>query len=277
VLKEELAQIQRIVNEGIRRNLAVTKKEMPYTQAVAEGAIALFGEKYGDVVRTVRVGQAKAQISFEVCGGTHVDRTGDIGFFQIVGEGSIGSGMRRIEAVTGKGAEKLIEERFSTQENIADELQVSMADIKDKVISVVLELASERKRAVALERQLSKGAAESLLAQVEKVNDVPVLAAKIPVSNMDALRHTGDVLKEKLGSGVIVLAAVWDEKPNFLVMVTSDLVAKGFNAGEIVKRVAQATGGSGGGRPHLGQGGGKDVDKLEQSLKLVAQLVAEKV
>jgi alanyl-tRNA synthetase len=277
VLKEELAQIQRIVNESIRRNLPVTKKEMPYTQAVSEGAIALFGEKYGDVVRTVRVGQAKAQISFEVCGGTHVDRTGDIGFFQIVGEGSIGSGMRRVEAVTGRVAEKLIEERASTLEKIAHQLQVPAANVESKLASTLEELDSERKRAIALERQLSKESADSLLSQVESVRGVSVLAVSASVSNMDALRHMGDVLREKLGSGVIVLAAVWDDKPNFLAMVTPDLVAKGLNAGDIVKKVAQATGGSGGGRPQLGQGGGKDVDKLEQALKLVAQLVAEKL
>ncbi|MCX5994686.1 MAG: alanine--tRNA ligase, partial [Chloroflexi bacterium] len=196
VLKEELAQIQMIVNEGIRRNLPVTKKEMPYTQAVSEGAIALFGEKYGDVVRTVKVGGARSTVSFEVCGGTHVDRTGDIGFFQIVGEGSIGSGMRRIEAVTGRGAEKLIEERFSALEKIAHELQVPTADVESKVAGVLEELDSERKRAVALERQLSKESADSLLSQVESVRGVSVLAVSASVSNMDALRHMGDVLRE---------------------------------------------------------------------------------
>lgn len=277
VLKEELSQIQRIVNENIRQNLLVTKKEMPYTQAVAEGAIALFGEKYGDVVRTVKIGSAKSHVSFEVCGGTHLDRTGDIGFFQIVSEGSIGSGMRRIEAVTGRGAEKLIEERASTLEKIAQQLQVPAANIESKVASTLEELDSERKRAVALERQLSKETAESLLTQAESVKGVSVLAVKVSASSMDALRHTGDVLREKLGSGVIVLAAAWDDKPNFLAVVTPDLVSKGLNAGDIVKKVAQATGGSGGGRPQLGQGGGKDKDKLEEALKLVSRLVAEKV
>jgi alanyl-tRNA synthetase len=277
VLKEELAEIQRIVNEGIRRNLPVTKKEMPYAQAVAEGAIALFGEKYGDVVRTVRVGQAKSPLSFEVCGGTHVDRTGDISFFQIVSEGSIGSGMRRIEAVTGRGAEKLIEERASALEKIAQQLQVPAANIESKIASTLEELDSERKRAVSLERQLSKETAESLLTQAESVKGVSVLAVKVSASSMDALRHTGDVLRDKLTSAVVVLAAVWDDKPNFLAVVTPDLVSKGLNAGDIVKKVAQATGGSGGGRPQLGQGGGKDKDKLEQALKMVARLVEEKV
>jgi alanyl-tRNA synthetase len=277
VLKEELSQIQRIVNESIRQNLPVTKKEMPYTQAVTEGAIALFGEKYGDVVRTVRVGQAKSPLSFEVCGGTHLERTGDIGFFQIVNEGSIGSGMRRIEAVTGRGAEKLIEERASLLDKIAQQLQVPAANIESKIASTLEELDSERKRAVSLERQLSKETAESLLTQAESVKGVSVLAVKVSASSMDALRHMGDVLREKLGSGVIVLAAAWDDKPNFLAVVTPDLVSKGLNAGDIVKKVAQATGGSGGGRPQLGQGGGKDKDKLEEALKLVANLVAEKV
>jgi len=277
VLKEELSQIQRIVNENIRHNLSVTKKEMPHSQAVAEGAIALFGEKYGDVVRTVKVGSSKSHVSFEVCGGTHVDRTGDIGFFQIVSEGSIGSGMRRIEAVTGREAEKLIEERASMLDKVAHQLQVPAADVEGKLSSILEELNVERKRAVALERQLSKETAESLLDKSETVKGVSVLAAQASVSNMDALRHMGDVLREKMGSGVVVLAAVWDDKPNFLAMVTPDLVAKGLNAGDIVKKVAQATGGSGGGRPQLGQGGGKDKDKLEQALKLVARLVEEKV
>jgi alanyl-tRNA synthetase len=277
VLKEELSQIQRIVNENIRQNLSVTKKEMPHSQAVAEGAIALFGEKYGDVVRTVKVGSAKAPISFEVCGGTHVDRTGDLGLFQVISEGSIGSGMRRIEAVTGREAEKLIEERASMLDKIARRLQVPAAYVEGKLSGVLEELDSERKRAVVLERQLSKETAESLLNQAESVKGVSVLVAKTSVSNMDALRHMGDVLREKLGSGVIVLAAVWDDKPSFLAMVTPDLISRGLNAGDIVKKVAQATGGSGGGRPQLGQGGGKDKDKLEQALKLVARLVEEKV
>jgi alanyl-tRNA synthetase len=277
VFKEELSQIQHIVNENIRRNLPVTKKEMPYAEAVAEGAIALFGEKYGDVVRTVKIGPARAPVSFEVCGGTHVDRTGDIGLFQIVSEGSIGSGLRRIEAVTGREAEKLIEERASALERVAQKLQVPVANVESKVAGILEELESERKRAVALERQLSKEIADSLLGKVVSVKGVSVLAANVQASNMDALRHMGDVLREKLGSGVIVLAAVWDGKPNFVALVTPDLVSRGLNAGEIVRRAAQAAGGSGGGRPQLGQGGGKDKDRLEDALKLVPKLVEEKI
>jgi alanyl-tRNA synthetase len=277
VLREELGQIQRIVNESIRRNLSVTKKEVPYTQAVAQGAIALFGEKYGDVVRVVRIGGSRSPVSLEVCGGTHVNRTGDIGLFHILSEGSIGSGMRRIEAVTGSGAEALVEERVSTLEKIAHQLQVPTAEVDDKLGSVLQELDAERKRAIALERQLSKETAESLLAQVESVNGVSVLAASVPASNIEVLRHMGDILRERLGSAVIVLGAVWAGRPNFLAMVTSDLVARGLNAGDIVKEVAREAGGSGGGRPQLGQGGGRDKDRLEGALNLVASLVRGKI
>ncbi len=277
VLKEELGEIRRIVNDGIRRNLPVTKKEVPYIRAVAEGAIALFGEKYGDEVRVVRIGSARSPLSYEVCGGTHVNRTGDIGFFHILSEGSIGSGMRRIEAVTGSGAESVIEERVAALEKVAHQLQVPNAEVEDKLGSVLTELDSERKRANILERRLSKETAESLLTQVESVDGVSVLAASVTASNFDVLRHMGDVLRERLGSAVIVLGAVWDDRPNFLAMVTSDLVARGLNAGEIVKEVARVAGGSGGGRPQLGQGGGKEKGRIEQALKSVAKLVKEKV
>ncbi len=277
VLKEELARIQQTVNEAIRRNLPVSKKEVPYSRAVAEGAIALFGEKYGDTVRVVKIGGGKSPLSFEVCGGTHVSRTGDIGFFHISSEGSVGSGMRRIEAATGRGAEALVEERVSALEALSRQLQVPAAEAAAKVGAVLGELDAERKRAGALERRLSKDSAGPLLEQVQSVNGVPVLAAGVEASSFDVLRHMGDVLRERMGSGVIVLGAVWDGSPNFLAMVTSDLVSRGLNAGEIVKAVSRETGGGGGGRPQLGQGGGKDSAKLEQALELVSGLVREKV
>jgi len=277
VLKEELAKIQQIVNTNIRQNLTVTKKEMLFKQAVADGAVALFGEKYGDLVRTVRVGGSKAPASYEVCGGTHVGRTGDIGIFHILSEGSIGSGMRRIEAVTGTGAEGFIANRVAMLERISHKLQVPPDETEGKLEGVLEELDSERKRAAALERELSKESAGDLVEKVETVNGIKVLAAGIPASNFDIMRHTGDVLREQLGSAVIVLGAEWDDRPNFLTMVTSDLVARGLHAGNIVKAVAGETGGSGGGKPQLGQGGGKDKAKMEQALRLVVKLVEEKV
>lgn len=185
--------------------------------------------------------------------------------------------MRRIEAVTGRGAEALVEERVSALESLARQLQVPAAEAAGKLEAVLGDLDSERKRAATLERRLSKDSAGSLLEQVESVNGVSVLAAGVEASSFDVLRHTGDVLRERMGSGVIVLGAVWDGTPNFLAMVTSDLVSRGLNAGEIVKAVSRETGGGGGGRPQLGQGGGKDSARLEQALKLVPGLVREKV
>ncbi|MEE8373819.1 MAG: alanine--tRNA ligase-related protein, partial [Dehalococcoidia bacterium] len=277
VLEEELSRIQQLVNEYIRGNHPLTKKEVPYAEAVAEGAIALFGEKYADKVRVVKVESDKGLVSFEVCGGTHVNRTGDIGFFHILSEGSIGSGMRRIEAVTGRGAEALVEQRISTLERIAHRLQSVTSEVEGKVEGVLGELDSERKRAVALERRMSRDSTEELMSQVKSVNGVSVLAARVSASDIDILRHMGDLLKERIDSGVIVLGAVWDDRPNFLAMVTSDLVARGLSAGEIVKKVAQETGGGGGGKPLMAQGGGKDVTKLEQALESIVGLVEGKV
>jgi alanyl-tRNA synthetase len=255
--EEEIQKVTQIVNEKIRQNLRVYAEDMPYKKAIDEGAIALFDEKYGDKVRVVKVGETI--ISAELCGGTHVASTGEIGFFQIIGESSIGAGLRRIEAVTGKGAESYFNERLSDLQKIADNLEA--------------ELDKERKRSLALERELARLRAESLLAQAEVVNGVTVLVAKVPSSRLEILREMSDFLREKLKSAVVVLGTVYEEKPAFLAAVTPDLVAKGYNAGEIVKQVAEVTGGSGGGKPGLAQAGGKDKKKLDEALKLVKSLI----
>ncbi len=276
VLEEELDQIQHYVNENIRRNLPVEKAEMTYRQAVDSGAIALFGEKYGDVVRTVRIGPHDEPVSFEVCGGTHVDRTGDIGLFHITSDSSIGSGMRRIEAVTGRAAEELVEGRISTLDRIAQRLQAPSTEVEGKVEALLRELEQERKRAAELERRLSRESVDTLLSKARSINGVSVLASAVPASNMDSMRHVGDLLRDRMGSGVVVLGSVWDNRPNFLAMVTPDLVSRGFSAGDLVKRAAQETGGGGGGKPQMAQGGGKDPTKLEQALQAVVEMVGEK-
>jgi len=255
--REQIAEINQIVNEKIRHNLRVYAEDMPYEKAKEEGAIALFDEKYGDKVRVVRVGEPR--ISAELCGGTHVTSTGEIGFFHIISESSIGSGLRRIEAVTGSGAEAYINERLSDLQKIADNLEA--------------ELEKERKRSLSLERELARLRAESLLAQAEVVKGVTVLVAKVPSSRLEILREMSDFLREKLKSAIVVLGTVYEDKPAFLAAVTPDLVAKGYNAGEIVKQVAAVTGGGGGGKPSLAQAGGKDKKKLDEALKLVKSLI----
>jgi alanyl-tRNA synthetase len=255
--EEEKNEVQRIVNDEIRQNLPVYDQELPYKQAVKEGAIALFDEKYGEVVRVLRIG--KPPISTELCGGTHVAATGEIGFFQILSESSIGGGLRRIEAVTGRGAEVAVRQRVAALEGEKAELQT--------------ELKAERRRLRALESELARGRSEALLGQVEIVNDVKVLSAAVPPSSPESLRQMADILRERLGSGIVVLGTIHDGRPVFIAALTPDLVTKGYHAGEIAKQVAQVVGGGGGGKASLAQGSGKDKDKLDAALGLVKSLV----
>jgi len=269
--EKELQLVEYIVNDKIRHNLAVHDEEIPYKKAIEEGAIALFDEKYGDVVRVMKIG--KPFISAELCGGTHVDSTGEIGYFHIIDESSIGAGLRRIEAVTGRGAEAYIDKQFFERQKIADMLEARRDELVEKISSVVKALDMERRQRLALERELAKLRAESLLGQVEEVNGVNVLAARVPSSRMEILREMSDLLREKLKSAVIVLGTVYEDKPAFLAAVTPDLVARGYDAGEIVKQVARVTGGSGGGKAGLAQAGGKYKDKLDEALQLVKSLI----
>jgi alanyl-tRNA synthetase len=269
--KQRLLEIQHLVNDKIRENLAVAATVTSYKEAVAKGATALFGEKYGDEVRMVQVGNPP--FSSELCGGTHVRSTGEIGLLHIVSEESVGSGMRRIEAVTGSAAERLVEERLSALDSLATRLQTMPEGVEAKVSSMADELDRERKRALAIERESARKAAGSLLSEARDVNGIKVISTKVAATSTDAMREMGDRLKGDLKSGVVVLGAVCDGKPSFLAMVTPDLVSKGFNAGQVVKEVAKVVGGGGGGRAELGQGSGKDVSKLEEALRLVAILV----
>jgi len=273
ISKQQLDEIQRIVNEKTRQNLPVTSKVIPYQQAIDEGAIALFDEKYGETVRVIEVGEPP--ISAELCGGTHVASTGEIGLFLITGESSIGTGLRRIEAVTGRQAESFVEERLAALEAIAHELKSTPSDVQKAATALTSQLTAEHKRAASLERQLSRNTVETLLRRPEQVNGITVLGAEVPSCSMPALREMGDLLRDRLQSGVIVLGTVYQGKPAFMANVSPDLVSRGLHAGEIVKQVAQVTGGSGGGRPDMAQAGGKDKNKLHEALGVVKKLVRE--
>ena len=268
---KEIEEVQHIVNEKIRQNLRVYDEDIPYKKAIEEGAIALFDEKYGDVVRVVKIG--KPAISAELCGGTHVASTGEIGFFQIITEMSIGAGLRRIEAVTGRGAETLIDRRLSDLQKAAEYLDAELDDVLDKAYSISIGLKEERRQRLAVERELAKKEAESLLSQAEVINGVTVLVAKVRPFGRQVLREMSDLIRERLKSVVVVLGTVYEDKPIFLATVTPDLVAKGYNAGEIVKQVAKVTGGSGGGKATLAQAGGRYKDKLDEALRLVKNLI----
>jgi len=267
----QIAEVNRIVNEEIRRNLKVYDEEVPYKEAIEAGAIALFDEKYGDTVRVLKIGEPF--ISAELCGGTHVTATGEIGLFRIISESSIGSGLRRIEAVTGRGAEQYFGERLADLELIARSLGSSPEEARGKVSGLAGELEQERKQRLALERELAKKTAESLLSQVEVIKGINVLVAKVPSSRLEMLREMSDFLRNRLLSAVVVLGTVYEGKPAFLAAVTPDLVAKGYDAGKIIKQVAAVTGGGGGGKPNLAQAGGRDKKKLDEALKLAKSLI----
>jgi alanyl-tRNA synthetase len=271
VTEEQLNEIQRQVNEWIRQNLKAKAKRVPYKQAIAEGAIALFEEKYGEEVRMLEIGEPA--ISKELCGGTHVSSTGEIGIFLITSESSIGTGLHRIEAETGREAESLIVSRLTALQSLAKEVEGSLDEVPNKVKTITSELEAERKRVFSLERELSRRIVEDLPGQAEQVNGVTVLVAKVPALTMPILREMGDTLRDRLKSAVVVLATVYNGKPNFLAMVTPDLIAKGFHAGDIINQVAKVTGGGGGGKPAMAQAGGKDAAKIDEALKLVHKLI----
>ena len=269
--REKIKKIQQLVNSEIRQNLPVSGEEMHYKKAITAGAIALFGEKYGDTVRVITV--SEPAVSAELCGGTHVPATGEIGSFQIVSESSIGAGLRRIEAVTGRGAETLVERQLAMLEQLASLLKVSLAEVSSAVSRLLDEKDTEYRKRQALEKELSLRMAESLLSKTEKVNDVNVLAETVPALRLEVLREMSDWLRDRLKNAVIVLGTVQEDKPVFLAAVSEDLVAKGYHAGEIVKQVARVAGGGGGGKATLAQAGGKHKEKLAEAMGLVKKLV----
>ena len=274
VSDEEMWQVQLLVNEKLRQNARIVKSEDTYAAAISKGALAFFGDKYGDRVRLVEIANG-ATFSFEVCGGTHVVRTGELGAVYVLGESSVGAGMRRIEAVSGRAAERLVWERFRREEAVARRLQVPPTEAEDRVESLVAALDEANRALAALERRQSLLAAESLLADCQDVGGVSVLAARTTAASADSLREVGDWLRDKLGSGVVVLGSVIGERPLLVSMVTADLVERGLDASVIARGAAKAIQGGGGGRPDVAQAGGRRADRLDDALALVPGLVRE--
>jgi alanyl-tRNA synthetase len=297
---EQLRAIERRINAWIRADTLVEWEVTSYQDAIGRGAIALFGEKYGDRVRMVTVGCADAgpQIwdlgaadgaladepyvstagvlcSRELCGGTHVARTGEIGFFKIISEASIASGVRRIEALTGAEAEAWAEAQAATVREIAARLGVPSAQVLERLDAVLAELKQRQHELEALRSQAARGKLEQLLDRVQRQNGVAYLAARVEAPDIARLREMGDWLRDKIGSGVIVLGTVLNEKPQLLAIVTPDLLRQGYHAGNLVKALAPIVGGGGGGRPDMAQAGGRDASKLDEALAQVPALVAE--
>lgn len=261
VTEEELKEVEAIVNEQILASKAVEIEELPIEEAKKKGAMALFGEKYGDIVRVVTV----PGFSMEFCGGSHVENTAKIGMFKIVSEGSSGAGVRRIEAVTGHGAVAHVNETEEMVKGLAASLKCRVADVPTRLEALQAELKAAQKKAEELAGEIAKAQVSDVADKVQDVKGVAVLAQKVNADSMDALRNLGDQMRDKIG-GVVVLAAEIGGKVSILTMATKDAVAKGVHAGNVVKEVAKMCGGGGGGRPDMAQAGAKDASKVDEAM-----------
>jgi alanyl-tRNA synthetase len=274
--QEQLEKIEANVNQHILANYRLNITHKPLQEAMQEGAMALFGEKYGQEVRTITIGGTDP-FSYELCGGTHVDETGDIGIFLITSEGSAAAGIRRIEAVTGRQAYQLVQRRFRALKDSASLLATTLDDLPHKVQVTLQQLTNEQKQVTALRRELAKTEFAHHLDEPKMVKGVPVLAIALAEADADTLREMADRFRQRYPSGVVVLGSVSAGRPVLIAAVTDDLVKRGLHAGELVKYVADPLGGGGGGKPTLAQAGGKDATKLDKALASVPNWVAERL
>ncbi len=273
---QQLESIERLVNEEILENYRLKMTTKTLNEAISEGATALFGEKYGDVVRTISIGY-DTPFSYELCGGTHVVETGDLGSFIISSEGSAAAGIRRIEAVTGRKAYDLIQKRFRDIRQTAAILNTSVDDLPTRAQAIMTELEEGKKEAEEIRQKMVSSAFVTLMDKVEMVGSAAILSVELPSANADALRSMTDTFREKYASGVIVVGSVLEDKPILIASVTDDLIKKGVNAGDIVRSISKEIEGSGGGRPNLAQAGGKNPAGLKKALEAVIPLVKEKL
>jgi alanyl-tRNA synthetase len=269
VTPEQLRAIEALVNDEVRHNHDADIRTLPYDEAIAAGALAFFGDKYGDRVRVLKLGD----FSTELCGGTHVARSGDIGLFKILSESGIAAGVRRIEAVAGAGAMAAVTANETLLRDVAALLKAGRDDVAAKVTQLVERARALEREVQTLKRKLATGGSRDLLEEARVVNGVKVLATRLDGVDAKALRDAADQLKDKLGSGVVVLGAVEGDKVHLVVGVTKDLLGR-LKAGELIKPVAERVGGRGGGRPDFAQAGGNVPDKIDEALALVPDLVA---
>ena len=271
VSNDELMKIEKIVNKAILSNLPVTILEASLSEAREMGAAALFGEKYGEQVRVVKMGD----YSLELCGGTHMRSTAEIGLFKITSESSVGSGLRRIEAVTGEGALQYVEAKEQQLVLLAHLVKSPSHELVRKVESIVKSVKDLEHESEALKAKLAKFEVENLLSLVKDIKGIKVLAAKASAVDMDSLRGMVDLLRDKIQSGVVFLAASNNGKANLVAAVTKDLMSRGLHAGKLIKEVAPIVGGGGGGRPDMAQAGGKDTSRILEAIEKVYTVVAD--
>ncbi|TET53151.1 MAG: alanine--tRNA ligase, partial [Anaerolineales bacterium] len=273
--QDELAAVNRSVNDAILLNYPVETGEESYREAIANGVIALFGDKYGDRVRVIRVGWEDDPFSQELCGGTHVKETGAIGLFHIVSEEGIGAGVRRIEAVTGRAALELVERQMGVLERTAAYLGVTAEEVDRRALTLLEELQAARKQVQQLQQDQARRQFETLVDQAESVGGVSLVSARVSVASMEILREMSDWVRDRIGSGVVVLGAVVGERPAIVAAVTSDLVERGVDARRLIKPLARHVGGGGGGKAALAQAGGKDASQLDSALGRASVVLEE--
>ena len=270
VSADDIVRIETLVNQEILQNGHTKAQVMAFDDAKDTGAMMLFGEKYGDEVRVLSIGS-----SVELCGGTHVHATGDIGLFKITSEGGVAAGVRRIEAVTGMNAVRYTQNLAAQLTQAAGALKAAPAELVERIVQTQNEIKSLEKELNAAKAKIAAAQGGDLATQAIDVNGIKVLAATLDGADIDMLRNTMDSLKDKLGSAVIVLATASD-KVTLLAGVTKDLTAK-VKAGDVVNFVAQQVGGKGGGRPDLAQAGGTDVVALPAAMQSVRGFVSGKL
>jgi alanyl-tRNA synthetase len=276
ITQDQLAALESLVNQKVRQNLPVTTRMSTFDEAINDGVLAFFGDKYGAEVRVVEVNSVVPRFSAELCGGTHCHHTGEVGAVIITAESSIGSGMRRIEALTGRGAESYVRSIREEITGMARRLGVRRDSVGARVESLVGEVDSQRKKIEKLERSIASApAGDSILDAAVQVDGVRVIATKVDAPSIDALRYFADAARRDLDSGVAVLASEVDGRPQFVSIVSQDLIAQGVHAGNLLKQVASVAGGGGGGRPDMAQGGGKDTSKIAEALAIVPDAVKE--
>ncbi|MDQ2807425.1 MAG: alanine--tRNA ligase [Chloroflexota bacterium] len=274
ITRDTLDKIERIVNEGIIADYPVDWTVMPYAEAIATGAMALFGEKYGSEVRLVQIPGYESR---ELCGGTHVQRTGQIGACYIISEGSIGSNVRRIECVTGRGAVAWVQGRNALLAQAAATVQAQPDRLIPQLTTLQTDLRAAQKRITLLERQIATGTAGSHAEDVREIAGLRVLVGRSEAASADSLRQAADHLRDKLGSDVVVLGSVIDGKPSLVAMATAAAVGQGAHAGRLLKEIAPLIGGGAGGRPELAQAGGRDATKLDAALATVPDALARQL
>jgi len=271
---EQIERVEKMVNEAVARDMPVQKQTKAREEAVAEGAMALFGEKYGEVVRTITVADDAGRYSYELCGGTHLDRTSDVGAFLLVSESSAAAGIRRIEAVTGRGAYELIAKRSALLKTAAAALKTAPDEVPAKVETLQDELAAAKKQLAAARAELALATFSQKLAEVQTVSGVTLLVTEIPGLEKDSLTKLADAFRAKFPqNGVCVIVS----GEQIMAAVTQDLIKKGVKAGDLVGHLSRQLGAGGGGAPHLAFGGGRELTKLLSALASVSGWLAEKV